>query len=115
MTKVVIFAFRSDPLCFAHALLNVLDMEDKGMWAEIVLEGEATKLVPLMAEPDHFLNQLYLQAKDKGLFWGACQACATKMGVAKIIEAENIPLADGMSGHPAMSDFIKEGYTILTF
>jgi len=82
MTKVVIFAFRSDPLCFVHVLLNVLDMEEKGMWGEIVLEGEATKLVPVMAEPDHFLNPLYLQAKSRGLFWGACQACSSKMGTA---------------------------------
>ena len=115
MTKVVIFAFRSDPLCFSHVLLNVLDMEDKGMWGEIVLEGEATKLVPIMAEEGHFLNQMYQLARGKGLFWGACRACATKMGVVEEIEAEQIPLQGDMSGHPPMSHFFKEGYTILTF
>ena len=115
MTKVVIFAFRSDPLCFTHVLLNVLDLEETGLWAEIVFEGEATKLIPEMAKPDHFLNQLYIQAKNKGLLWGACQACSNKMGVAQFVEAENIPLVGEMSGHPAMSHFIKEGYTVLTF
>ncbi len=115
MKKVVIFAFRSDPVCFSHALLNVLDMEDKGMWGEIVLEGEATKLVPLMADPAHFLYPLYQQAKNKGLIWGACRACAAKMGMTAFMEAENIPLAGDMSGHPPMSHFLKEEYTILTF
>ena len=47
MTKVVFFAFHSDPTCFMHAILNALDLEDKGMWGEIVFEGQSTQLIPL--------------------------------------------------------------------
>lgn len=115
MTKIVIFAFRSEPECMLHALLNVLDLEEKGLWGEIVFEGESTKLIPEMARHDHFLHQLYQQAKVRGLLWGACLACSRKMGVTQEIEAENIPLVGEMSGHPSMSHFVKQDYMVLTF
>ena len=44
-SKIIIVAFRSDPMCFVHVLLNALDMEEKGLGGKIVLEGEATKLL----------------------------------------------------------------------
>ena len=114
MTKVVFFTFRPDPLCFVHVLLNALDLEERGMWGEIVFEGEATRLIPEISKPEHFLYPLYTQAKSRGIFYGACETCATKMGVAKLIEAENIPLVGDMSGHPAMSTFIKQEYSVIT-
>ena len=114
MTKVVFFAFRSEPVCFMHALHNALDLEEKGMWGEIVFEGKSTQLIPLISQPDHFLYPLYEQAKSKGVFYGACQVCANEMGVTEIAKSENIPLIGDMSGHPPMSDFIKQGYTIIT-
>lgn len=114
MTKVVFFVFRPDPMCFMHAILNAIDLEEKGMWGEIVIEGEATKLIPEVSLPDHFLNSIYLQAKQRGMIYGACLACSTKMGVADAIAAEDIPLIGAMAGHPAMSTFIKQEYTVIT-
>ncbi|GAB4339022.1 MAG: hypothetical protein Kow0089_11490 [Desulfobulbaceae bacterium] len=114
MTRVVFYAFTSQPLCFMHALLNALDLEEKGMWGEIVFEGESTSLIPLVSRPDHFLYDLYIRAKERGIFYGACQACAAKMGVTDVAQAENIPLVGDMSGHPPMSEFIRQGYTIIT-
>jgi hypothetical protein len=115
MTKIVVFVFRADPQCMLHVLLNVLDLEEKALWGEIVFEGESTRLIPEMARPDHVLHQPYQQAKARGLIYGACLACARKMGVAQLIEAENIPLIGEMAGHPAMSHFIKQDYMVLTF
>ncbi len=97
-----------------HAMLNALDLEEKGMWGEIVFEGESTKLIPMISQPDHYLYPLYEQTNNKGMFYGACKACAEKMEVAEYAESENIPLIGDMSGHPPMSDFIKQGYTIIT-
>lgn len=114
MTKVVFFVFRPDALCFMHTILNAIDLEEKSMWGEIVFEGEATKLIPEMARPDHFLNSLYLQAKNRGMIYGACQACSNKMGVAEAIAAEEIPLIGDMSGHPSMATFIKQDYAVIT-
>lgn len=114
MTKVVFFAFNSDPICFMHAILNALDLEEQGMWGEIVFEGKSTDLVSLISKPDHFMYPLYEQAKERGMFYGACQACASKMNATEVIASENIPLIGDMNGHTPMSDFIKQGYTIIT-
>lgn len=115
MNKIIFFAFRDNPLCFVHVLLNSLDMAKKGMEGKIVLEGEAVTLVPVMADPAHFLHSLYSKAKEQGLILGACRACSNKLHVTDAIAQEGIPLIGEMSGHPAMSDFIEKGYTLLTF
>ncbi|PID72155.1 MAG: cytoplasmic protein [Desulfobulbus propionicus] len=115
MSKIVFFAFRGDPLCFIHVLLNGLEMAEKGMEGKIVLEGEAVKLVSEMVKPDHFLHQLYTKVMEKNLIVGACKACSNKLGAVEAIEKESIPLIGEMAGHPAMSDYIQNGYTVLTF
>ncbi|MCI5164533.1 MAG: cytoplasmic protein [Candidatus Electrothrix sp. GM3_4] len=114
MQKTIIFAFQGNPMCFIHVLLNALNMAEQGMEGKIILEGEAVKLVPEMAKSDHFLHNLYTKAKEGGLILGACRVCSNKMSVAEAVAAENIPLIGEMAGHPAMAEYIKEGYTIIT-
>ena len=41
MKKMVIFAFRGDPMCFVHVLLNGLDIANRGKEGKIVIEGDA--------------------------------------------------------------------------
>lgn len=113
--RTVLFAFRGDPLCFIHVLLNSLDMQEKGQEGLIVLEGESVTLVAQMSQPGHFLNALYTRAKAKGLIYGACRACATKLKALDAIEKEGLPLIGEMSGHPAMGDFTARGYQVITF
>lgn len=115
MKQNIFFAFRGDPMCFVHVLLNSLDLHEKGMGGKIILEGEAVKLIPEINKPDHFLNKLYTKVKAADLIIGACRACSTKLEVRDTIESENIPLIGEMTGHPAMSEYIEQGYTILTF
>lgn len=115
MNKTVFFAFRGDPLCFIHVLLNSLDMDAKGMDGRIVLEGEAVNLVSVMTKPDHFLHQLYTKVKERNLIIGACKACSNKLGAVQAIEAEKIALIGEMSGHPSMADYISQGYNVITF
>ncbi len=114
-SKQIIFAFRGDPMCFIHVLLNGIDLYDKGLGGLIILEGEALTLVPLMSQPGHMLNMLYEKAKKAGIIHGACRACAVKLGVDKDIEAQQIPFIDDMSGHPSMTAFIKKGFQVITF
>lgn len=113
--KTVLFAFRGDPLCFIHVLLNSIDMNQRGQEGSIILEGESVTLVAQMAEPGHFLNTLYAKAKSLGLFYGACKACATKLKALEAVEKEGIPLIGEMSGHPAMGEFTSRGYQVITF
>ena len=62
--KKVIFAFRGDPLCFIHVLLNGIDLHERGQEGLIIIEGEAVTLVPEMSKPGHFLSSLYQKAKN---------------------------------------------------
>ncbi len=113
--KYAIFAFRGDPMCFIHVLLNGLDLHAKGHQGLIILEGEALTLVPEMAKPDHMLNLLYQKAMHAKLLHGACKACSVKLKVDQAIKDEAIPFIDDMSGHPSMAAFIEKGYQIITF
>jgi len=115
MKKTVLFAFRGDPMCFIHVLLNGLDLADRGMEGKIIIEGEAVKLVPEMTKPDHFLNQLFKKAREQGIIVGACRACSNKLGVAQAVTDTGVELIGDMSGHPAMSEYIDRGYSIITF
>jgi hypothetical protein len=113
--KIVLFAFRKDPMCFIHVLLNAIDLHERGREGQIVLEGEAITLVPEMSAPGHFLATHYHKAKDLGLIAGACRACATKLGVVAAIEKEGLPFLGDMSGHPSMGGFMERGFRIVTF
>ena len=107
----MIFAFRGDPMCFVHVLLNALDLNKKGHETGIVLEGEAVKLVRELEESG---NPLYRKAKEAGLFACVCKACSAKMGVLDYNMTCGIPLGDDMNGHPSMSAFIEQGFQIIT-
>ncbi|MBI5559094.1 MAG: DsrE family protein [Deltaproteobacteria bacterium] len=113
--KIVLFAFRGEPLCFIHVLLNALDLHDRGLEGKIVIEGDAVKLVPLMSKEGHFLEPLYRQAKEKGLIVAACKACSAKLNVTEAVLEEGLPLVGHIAGHPAMGKFIEQGYRIITF
>jgi hypothetical protein len=112
--KSVFFAFKGDPLCFVHVMLNALDLKAKGQEVRIIFEGEATKLIPELSRDDHPLNGLYRKIKENQLIEGACRACSTKMGVSPAVEKEEIPLLDDMAGHPGMARYVSQGYQIVT-
>ena len=113
--KTVLFAFRGDPMCFVHVLLNGIDLYERGQEGLIVIEGEAVTLVPEMSRAGHFLSTLYQKAKSLGILHGACKACSIKLKVEKEIEKQGIPLIGEMSGHPSMGNFIEKGYQVITF
>ena len=113
--KTALFAFRGEPICFVHVLLNGLDLHDRGQGGIIILEGESAALVPEMARPGHFLSALYQKAREKGIIHGACRACSAKLKVDQAVQDEGIPLIGEMSGHPSMAEFIENGYRIITF
>lgn len=111
--QMTLFAFKDDPLCFMHVLLNALDLNEKGLGGRIVFEGEATQLIPIMADEKHFLHPLYLKVKGKGLIDAVCKACSIKMGVLEAVEKEGLPIVGDMSGHPAMSRYISAGQGVI--
>ncbi len=115
MHKVVFFVFRDEEMCFIHVLLNALDLFSSGYHAQIVFEGSATRLIPLLAQSEHPLHHLYAQAKSQGLIAGACRACSAKMKVIEAVEKEALSLLDDMNGHPSVRRFVEQGFTVITF
>jgi len=113
--KTVIFAFRGNPMCFIHVLLNGIDLHEKGREGKIVIEGDAVALIPEMSKPGHLLSTPYRKAKELGLIIAVCKACSMKLGVADAVEKEGLPLFGDMANHPAMSTFLDDGYQIITF
>lgn len=112
--RTVIFAFRGDPICFVHVLLNAIDLHEKKKVVRIVLEGEATKLIPILRRPGHPLHGLYEKVKKLKLIDAVCRACAMKMGTLAAAEEEGFRIAADMAGHAGMSPYIQEGYEIIT-
>ncbi len=115
MQKTVLFAFNGDPMCFIHVLLNGLDLAQKGHEVGIVMEGAAVKLVPELAKEDHPLHRLYTKAMDQELFFGACQACSAKLGVLAQVRETGMTILADMNGHPSMSVYMDQGFTVITF
>ncbi|GAB7022487.1 DsrE family protein [Salidesulfovibrio brasiliensis] len=115
MQKVALFAFNGELMCFVHVLLNALDMKENGMDPTIVFEGASVKLVEQLANESNPFHGLYTQAKEQELIEGACKACSAKLGAVEAVQAEGLPLLDGVKGHPAMREYMEKGYQILTF
>lgn len=113
--NVVLFAFRGDPMCFVHVLLNALDLHERGREGKIVIEGEAVKLVAEMSKDGHFLAPLYQKVKTKGLIDAVCKACSAKLKATEAVEAEGLPLVGDIAGHPAMGRYLEKGYQVITF
>jgi hypothetical protein len=113
--KILLVAFQGQAMCFIHVLLNGLELSAKGHQCKIIVEGEATKLIPEISREGHFLNGLYRQMLDKGLLAGVCRACSAKMQVLEEIQKAGLPLLDDMSGHPGMANYIEQGFEIINF
>ncbi len=115
MKKVAIFAFRGDPMCFAHVLLNALEMAEKKFDVKVVIEGSATKLLPGLDTKGAPLSEEWEKLKQGGLVAGVCRACSTQMGTAKSATQQGLKLLDHMAGHPSLSEFQDQGFEILIF
>ena len=113
MKKIVIFAFRGEPLCFVHGLLNAMDLHEKGLGGHLVIEGETTKLLADMISPSNFLHPFYKDAKSRGIIDGVCRACSIKMGTIEIAEKEGLNLLSDMKGHPSMGAYISKGFDVV--
>ncbi len=114
MKKVAVFAFSGDPASFAHAMLNAMDMKDRGYDVRVIVEGEATKLLSLLRNETKPYADVYRRFRDRGLIDCACRACATKNGVVPVVIEQNLRFGDDMAGHPSMAAYIEQGYEVLT-
>jgi len=112
--KVVLVAFNGEPMCFAHVLLNALDMKERGLDVKVVVEGTATKMIASLSDPNQPFAELYERVKAANLIDCVCKACAAKMGALAAAESQGLPICGEMSGHPSLARYIQEGYRVIT-
>jgi len=112
--KVAMFAFSGEPATFAHAMLNAMDMKDRGHDVKLVVEGDATKLLSLLRNETKPFADVYRRCRDSGLIDCVCRACATRNGVVPVVIEQNLRFGDDMAGHPAMAGYMKQGYAVVT-
>lgn len=111
VNKIAFFPFKGEKMCFMHVLINALDLDEKGVDTKIIVEGEAVKLIKVLEEEK---NEMYLKTKELGLFDSICKACSYQLGVLDYNETVGIPIKGNAKGHPAMHDYIKDGYQVIT-
>ncbi|MBN2464933.1 DsrE family protein [candidate division WOR-3 bacterium] len=114
MKKVAVFAFSGDPATFAHAMLNAMDMKDRGYDVKLVVEGDATKLLSLLRNETKPFADVYRRCLASGLIDRVCRACATRNGVVPVVIEQNLKFGDEMAGHPAMATYVDQGYEVVT-
>jgi len=113
--KIVLAAFNGEMMCFAHVLLNALDMAGKGFDVKIVIEGKATGLLPKLIDEKAPFSSLFREVLDSGLIDCACRACSVQTNAVGAARTLGIELAGDMEGHPSLSAYIYSGYEIITF
>jgi hypothetical protein len=112
MKRYALFAFRGDPICFIHVMLNALDLKSKGHAVKVIMEGDAVRLVEILQKEE---NKLLARLQEEDLVDCICRACSAKLGVLEYNQGCGIRLSDEMNGHPAMSTYLDQGYEIITF
>jgi hypothetical protein len=114
MKKTAVFAFNGNLTCFAHALLNVLDLHAKGYVSTLVIEGASCKLLKELNTEGTPFHAQYRQVIEKDLLSCVCKACCAKLGSLEEAKNQGLPLGADMAGHPSMERYIREGFDIIT-
>jgi hypothetical protein len=114
MKKIAVFAFQGELMCFAHALLNVIDLKSKGHEVKLIIEGSATALIEQLGKEGTPFAPLYAKVRSEGILAGICRACAGKMGSLAEAERQGIPCLGEMQGHPGFATWLAEDYEIIS-
>ncbi len=115
MEKIVLVTYNPELMCFGHVLLYALDFDDKGYEVKIVIEGGAVQLVSAFKDPEAPFAGLYDKVKQKGLIDCVCRACSTKLGSLEEAQAQGLPVAGELMGHPSIEEYLSQGYRVITF
>jgi hypothetical protein len=113
--KMAIVGFKGEMMCFAHALMNALDMHEKGFEVKLIIEGAACGTIGELAQEGKPFANLYEKARRAGLIDGICKACANQMGTLDEARRQQLPLLDEMLGHPSLGRYAADGYEVIVF
>ena len=116
MTKrVAMWAFRGEQSWYFHALINAVDMKEKGIEVALIIEGQATRLIGELVAEDNPLHSLYVKVKGAGLIKAVCKGCANMMGTLEVAEEEGLPVSGELKNHVPLSDYILKDFEFITF
>lgn len=113
MKKVVLFTFNTDPVAFAHALMNAIEMRARGWDAKVVVEGDSVKFVSILRSEIKPFADVWRRARDSGAIDCVCKACARKAGIEPAAIEQDLVLCNEMNGHPSMARYIEQGYEVI--
>jgi len=113
MKKVALFTYNSDPVAFAHALLNAIEMRAKGWDAKVIVEGETVKFVSILRSEIKPFADVWRRARDTGAVACVCRTCAHKAGIEPAAIEQDLPLCAEANGHPSMATYMEQGYEIV--
>src|SRR5512143_2910333 len=114
MKKVVLFAFDGEPSRFAHAMLNAMDMKDRGCDVKVVVEGEATKLLSVLRNETKQYADVFRRFRAANLIDCVCKTCATRNAVMPTVIEQGLRAEGEMSGHPSIARYLDAGYEVIT-
>ena len=115
MKKIALITYNPEMMCFAHVLLYAVDFKEKGYEVKVVIEGGAVKLVSAFLKPDAPFAELFAKVKDGGLIDCVCKACSVTLGSIEDAQKLGLPVSGNLMGHPALEDYIDQGYQVVTF
>jgi len=115
MKKIALIAYNGEMMCFAHVMLYALDLSGKGFEVNVIIEGSATGLIGKLAAPETPFAKVYAQLKEKNLLTCICQACSQKMGTIDEARKQGLNIVGDMQGHPAIDQYLKDDWEVLTF
>ncbi|NLJ65152.1 MAG: hypothetical protein GX337_07155 [Christensenellaceae bacterium] len=110
MKKILFYAMKEEKMCFAHVLLNALELYEAGNDVKIIFEGMSVKLPSALTKE---ANPLYQKALDSNIIVGVCRVCSKMMGVLEENEKLGLPLLDDMKGHAGIKSYLENGYNVI--
>ncbi len=112
--KIALFAFSGEPGCFAHLMLNAIELRERGHDVKVIIEGDATKLISLLRNETKPFADLYRRFLSYNLIDCVCKACATKNSVVPAVIEQGLRLEGELAGHPSMARYLEAGYELIT-
>lgn len=101
-----------------NALFVAYELKEKKQEVALIFQGAGVRWPTELVQPDHPAHALYGAVKDTVV--GACRGCAAVFGATAGIEAAGVALVGekafpGLSGIVDLSEYLDQGYRVLTF
>ena len=101
-----------------NALFVTYELKEKGEDAALIFQGAGVRWAAELSKPDHPAHPLFNQLQDQLV--GVCGGCADAFGAADDVATTNLPVIrqkeiPGVGGIIDLSDYLADGYRLLTF